>query len=122
MHKKHEPVPINAAEYGSHFLKWWKDIQPDWRIQGDLLCQSIPDSDKSEVWASLRKGGSAGLYMVVIALSWWLVALGEDDNKEAWVAVEDITWVIWQVCILSSSNGRKHGWDMTDPEEGRRKQ
>jgi hypothetical protein len=91
INKKHEPVSI-TTNYVSRFVAWWKAIQPAWRIDKDgLLSRNAP---AKEAWTFLNKGGSAGLYVVVMALSWWISDLKTDsDRLQAWAIVDDITWV-----------------------------
>ena len=52
-------------------MKWWTAIQPSWRqsMVDGILTKDIPDDD-SEKWGGLMKGGTAGIYMVIVALSW----------------------------------------------------
>lgn len=92
LNKKHEPITV-STDYASRFEAWWKAIQPLWRIgSGSSLLRDIP---VNETWTSLRKGGSAGLYIVVMALSWWIASLRADsDFSRAWALVDDITWVL----------------------------
>lgn len=46
----------------------------------------------------LNKGGSAGLYVVVMALSWWIDNLTTDSNSlQAWAIVDDLAWVFSMV-------------------------
>ena len=50
---------------------------------------------ENETWNLLKKGGSAGLYIVVMALSWWVATLkAESDDSQAWDIVNDVTWVL----------------------------
>ncbi|KAF8872319.1 hypothetical protein CPB84DRAFT_1753656 [Gymnopilus junonius] len=107
--KKKDVMPkINADEYGSSFTAWWIAIQPKWRLADDSsFVYSMP---ASEDWCFLHKGGSSGLYIVVIALSWWVKALtlGESQIRVS-TAIHNITWVINQIYkkVLPASNGKK---------------
>jgi hypothetical protein len=75
---------------------WWRTMQPSWRKEGDSLVRSAP---MGENWQVLRKGGTSGIYIVVMGLSWWIKAQcavhGSDIN--AWTAVSDLFWVIEQM-------------------------
>ena len=91
------------------------DIQPDWHKEelgdgNDFLSRQIPDD---ETWASLLKGGTAGLYTVVVALSWWIKQLPSGGtHTDIWRSVEDITWVLTEVTkTLSHSGGMKRSVD-----------
>ncbi|KIJ96580.1 hypothetical protein K443DRAFT_61295, partial [Laccaria amethystina LaAM-08-1] len=95
--KKKDIQPnIKADDYGSSFMAWWIAIQPKWRLADDSsFVYSMP---AGEDWRFLHKGGSAGLYIVVVALSWWIKILTPDDSYiRVWTAVRDVTWVIDQI-------------------------
>ena len=63
------PSLNNVGEFGTSCLAWWRAIQPLWR--GDELLREIPvDAD----WSVLLCGGSTGMLLVVLALSWWMSA------------------------------------------------
>ena len=52
---------------------------------------------------SLWKGGSAGIYMVVIGLSWWNKAQDMKCDADTWIMVDDLKWVIHQMYETHSS-------------------
>jgi hypothetical protein len=89
-------------------MKWWTALQPTWRRTVDgTLTKDTPNDEK---WGGLMKGGTAGIYTVVVALSWWIKALGNvADGGDALVAVRDITWVLDQVCETLVSEPRSFG-------------
>jgi hypothetical protein len=95
--KKHVAPDVQPEEYGKSFMKWWTVLQPSWRrMVGGTLTKDMPDDEK---WGVLMKGGTAGVYTVVVALSWWIKSLGMAANGgEASVVVRDVTWVLDQVC------------------------
>jgi hypothetical protein len=100
-------------------------MQPSWRIQEDgSLSQQIP---QDETWQVLRKGGSAGLYIVIVGLSWWLKCLanGNDHNESAhaaaWNIVDDLVWVIRQfnkISKISTPNSPKRARKVTELDDG----
>ena len=68
-------------------------MQPSWRTEGDLLIRDVPED---ETWQTLRKGGTSGIYIVIVGLSWWVkVQLAEDTD--AWTLVNDLSWVLQQL-------------------------
>ena len=79
-------------------MAWWKVLQPAWRCTVDGILST--DMPKSETWATLSRGGSSGIYTVVIALSWWIRALpaqaevSDAGVVDAWAAVADLQWVM----------------------------
>jgi hypothetical protein len=105
-------------------MKWWTSLQPTWRKTVDgKLAKDMPDDEK---WGGLMKGGTAGIYTVVIALSWWIKALGSiAHGGDASVAVRDVTWVLDQVCktLVSErgSSGLKCGNDDLSEEIPKKK-
>ena len=51
-----------------------------------------------EDWCVLHKGGKAGLYIELIALSWWVGALTpEIPSFCTWTSICDVWWVIDQI-------------------------
>ena len=94
--KKKDAVPsINAGRYGPLMMEWWKGLQPTWRTQDNgILSRNTPTEEK---WMSLWKGGSAGIYTVVIGLSWWIKAQDMKCDADTWNMVEDLKWVIHQI-------------------------
>lgn len=96
---------INPSAYGLCFAEWWGGMQPAWRkfhgADGPLnLVRDIPID---ETWNGLRKGGTAGIYVVVMGLSWWIKAQRNQRDANAWAAVDDLSWVIQQMSNASDS-------------------
>jgi hypothetical protein len=95
--KKKDSVPsVKPGAYGKRFFAWWTMLQPSWRIEGDSLVRSAP---QGENWEGLRKGGTAGIYVVIIGLSWWIKSQFMERDPHAWTAVHDVSWVIQQMTI-----------------------
>lgn len=95
--KKKDVVPlVKPGLYGEQFMKWWRMLQPSWRngLEGDLLVRKTLEGEN---WQVLRKGGTSGKYVVVMALSWWIKAQHGAHNVNAWAAVSDLLWVIEQM-------------------------
>ena len=63
-------------------------LQPEWRkdsIEGSLIfCHDVPIG---ETWQGMRKGGTAGIYIIVMALSWWIKAQKAEHDVEAWSTI-----------------------------------
>jgi hypothetical protein len=79
-------------------MAWWIAIQPSWRLaeDGSFNYEAPEDED----WDVLQKGGTSGLYTVVVALSWWVRALTPEIPSDlAWKAVHDLQWVIDQISV-----------------------
>jgi hypothetical protein len=107
VNKKDVAPKVRSEEYGKSFMQWWTALQPSWRrsMANGTLTKDAPDDEK---WGGLMKGGTAGIYTVVVALSWWVKALGTVvEGGDASAAVRDVTWVLNQVCgtLLSEGHG-----------------
>ena len=119
--KKKDIVPfINPSAYGVRLLEWWGAMQPPWRlfrgVEGPL--DLVRETLESETWQGLNKGGTAGLYTVVMGLSWWIKAQRNKSDPIAWAAVDDISWVIKQLSnVPSSSTLQKRSRDPQDDGE-----
>ena len=77
--------------FASMWKKWWCALQPDWRdISSWPLSRAL---DVSEDWAVLSVGGPNGIFLPLMALSWWL---GATDGKEedSLCAVDDMAHVL----------------------------
>ena len=126
--KKKDVVPfVNLSAYGVRFTEWWGGMQPSWRLfRGpDGPLNLVREAPKSETWQGLKKGGTAGMYTVVMALSWWIKAQRNKPDPNAWAAVNDISWVIRQLSEdhdLSTLQKRRHdGEEDNDQSESKRR-
>jgi hypothetical protein len=102
-------------------MAWWIAIQPDWRIADDGSFNY--EAPREEDWSVLHKGGKAGLYTVVVALSWWVRALTPDitPSFRAWGAVADVQWVINQITLKFAPAGKKRRAEDSGPSDGVKK-
>jgi hypothetical protein len=81
-------------------MDWWMMLQPGWRkddIRSLITLVLFRDAPQGETWQGLRKGGTAGIYVVVMALSWWIKAQQIEHDINAWSAVDDLLWVLEQM-------------------------
>jgi hypothetical protein len=118
-----------VSEFGLQWIKWWRDIQPEWRKEelgegNNSLSRQVPDG---EMWVSLLKGGTAGIYTVIMALSWWIKQLpSSGTHTNVWRNVEDVIWVLAEVTkTLPDLGGTKRSVDsnsMLTEDEPQRKQ
>ena len=104
--KKTSPLEIDIDEFASSFMAWWIALQPGWRLANyGAFNYKAPNN---EDWQVLHKGCSTGLYIVIVALSWWVRALTPDSPSfHAWTAVHDVQWVINQIMKKPTSAGKK---------------
>jgi hypothetical protein len=88
-------------DYEPQFCSWWSALQPSWQIlPSGQYSREVP---ADETWANLRKSGSSGIYIVIMALSWWaraVIATEAADTEHAsfWSIVDDFQWVLNQLC------------------------
>ena len=85
-------------------------MQPEWRSDSDGML--IQDTPPGEDWVAVNKGGSAGMYFVVVSLSWWVMAEGTGANNSlnVWSAVADISWWFQEMrnrALMPNSRGKR---------------
>ena len=96
-------------------------MQPPWR-EGELLSRDVPaDVD----WEPILCGGSNGLALIVMALSWWIHSsnAGSSIDGELHEAISDVHWVLSEiVASLAAQPGgkRPHGSDDEDKPKSKR--
>lgn len=97
-------------KFGKKMREWWMALQPDSRGGNWPLLRVV---DEGESWSQVKKGGSAGIVLMVIGLNWWVrhAELVKDKNEAASV-VEDVVFVLGKVL---------ESMDDADSEEGSRK-
>ena len=80
-------------------MQWWGMMQPSWWLfQGlDGPLDLVQETPKAETWQGLKKGGMAGIYIVVMGLSWWVKVQQNKPDPNAWAAVNDLSWVVQQM-------------------------
>lgn len=86
-------MDVDLDDYSRKFIAWWRNLQPTWRHAADgALSRTEPEG---KAWTTLAKGGTSGLYVVVMALSWWIRALDDGDTtSEVWSNISDVCWAI----------------------------
>jgi hypothetical protein len=93
----------DANSFGKTWKKWWFDIQPNARKRGNTLLKAI-ELDELDDWGPLRKSGTNGMFLVLVALLWWRARLGDDAEATSLLdwqeSVEDVTSVL---CCLQNS-------------------
>jgi hypothetical protein len=93
--KKKDVVPsFKRGTFAKAFKEWWMMMQPSWRTEGNLLIRDVPED---ETWQALRKGGTSGIYIVIVGLSWWVKAQLAEKDTDAWMLVDDLSWVLQQM-------------------------
>ena len=49
------------------------------------------------MWQALKKGGTSGIYVVVMGLLWWIKGQQNECDTNAWAVVDDLSWVIQEM-------------------------
>ena len=63
---------LNASEYGSRWVKWWIEFQPQRRdAQALPSTRDVSDTD----WRKFPAHGPDGLFLAIMAMSWWAQAV-----------------------------------------------
>ncbi|KAF9779415.1 hypothetical protein BJ322DRAFT_1113226 [Thelephora terrestris] len=64
-HRPSRGDTVVVPGFGTEVVSWWGKIQPEWRRSG----QDPPRG--SSAWSYVLSGGSKGLFLVLMCLSWW---------------------------------------------------
>lgn len=91
--KKKAVIPDVAIEdYSKHWSKWWDTLQPAWRVGRGCNVPESPD------WTCLQKGGTSGIYTVVVSLAWWAGKVS-NTHDSFWELVGDVEWVLRELAM-----------------------
>lgn len=85
---------IDAGEFGAQWQTWWTAMQPEWRTLDAVwpFPHVIPAEGS---WGRLEhSGGSNGMFLVVLTLSWWARAVSQPSDTKFNLAVKDVTWML----------------------------
>lgn len=98
------PEVENTKEFGETWKAWWTALQPAWR-EHEMLLKEVPDTFE---WpeSGLMEGGQLGIGLVVMTISWWIKAVGEDEEMLVRSgladAIADVSWVLKQLTAVLS--------------------
>ncbi|TFK18459.1 hypothetical protein FA15DRAFT_547960, partial [Coprinopsis marcescibilis] len=98
--KRHRNAKASIPPMGPDFCKrmktWWSDLQPEWRNADNIdnmTSWGTGNVPADTNWGGLDRGGTAGLYTVVVPLAWSLS--DESPSKdELWPMVDDVAWAL----------------------------
>jgi hypothetical protein len=108
-------VPVvKATEFAVEWREWWDTLQPSWRVGGSGTSQR--DCPANADWKVLQRGGSNGIFIILMCLSWWSKVATSPKLREVFdTAVEDVVWVFEHVCMsIPISAGSKRAADDSD--------
>lgn len=105
------PFIADSAELGIAIVKWWHEMQPDFRKSDTEMPSPIYVTSDDSLWSPLRKGGPSGLISVLTLVAWWGQALldrnkYQDDSTTKWnqlvVDVKDCIHAISAATIITN--------------------
>jgi hypothetical protein len=103
-------------------MKWWAEMQLEWQdIQDWPFVQN--DNGVGD-WGCLVEGGKDGMFVVVVSLSWWILAQDPSENSRLHGAIADVTWVLNHLIIALSTEATLDHQESTfsvTPSTSRRK-
>ena len=77
-------------------MDWWTSCQPPDRVTTSWPFSREPLS--SVQWGRFLNGGKYGIFLFVVALSWWAEALDPTTSSPDFAgAVADVEWVLGQL-------------------------
>ena len=86
----------DTTSYAESWKAWWIDCQPPARAE-----EPWPFTHESHLevkWGKLLNGGKHGIFLFVMALSWWATSLDPTTSSlELAQATSDLDWVIHQL-------------------------
>jgi hypothetical protein len=101
----------NVKSYSTSWRLWWFLLIPMWRIpKGDW--PPIQDASRKDGWDNLLGHcGKSGMLVLIFSLLLWGHAIADEssslggasnegDKQDFLTAVEDVTWVLNQLCSL----------------------
>jgi hypothetical protein len=99
------PVVTDASTYGTQWVKWWASTQPSERNTQQWPFPKVSISDAC--WSRFPSNGKDGIFMLVMALSFWAPAV-QSPNEIAFFeeAVTDLHWVIQELIHVRTADQR----------------
>lgn len=90
------PVVLDPHTYGTEWVKWWTAAQPQERDTKEW--PFARNTDHSIDWRRFPANGKDGIFIAIMALSWWALALRSPDELALFEeAATDIHWVIQEL-------------------------
>ena len=89
-------VVSDITDYSESWKAWWIGCQPPGRAEGSwpFSREFRPDTQ----WGRLLNGGKYGVFLFVVALSWWATSHDPTSSSpELAEAISDLNWVIQQL-------------------------
>ena len=101
--RKGSVFSVEPSKFSGALKTWWYNLQPNQRGDGGPRHPEVPIPLVS--WALLAKSGRNGVFLGILALSWWRHALAKlpgDESKPPSVQdwerlVYDVDWVLTSI-------------------------
>ena len=81
-----------AKAYGATWKRWWCALQPEWRDLSAWPPLNTGAGPKAD-WSALTVGGPNGIFLPLMALSWWVGAT-KGTNEESLQGAADMAQVL----------------------------
>ena len=89
-------VVSDAVAYAEDWKAWWINCQPSARAEAPWPFPHEPKAGTQ--WGRLLNGGKHGIFLFVMALSWWAKSLDPTvGSPDLATAVRDLDWVVRQL-------------------------
>ncbi|THH22511.1 hypothetical protein EUX98_g8181 [Antrodiella citrinella] len=102
--------PLDTGDvpaYVAQFKQWYLTFQPEWRQPEDddnaiwPPSQVLPEPEND--WSDTRRSGQNGLFVALLALSWWYTATKQSLEPTLYVdclkTIKDLAWVFDHVGV-----------------------
>lgn len=121
---RYDAMPDIGAEdvgpYAQQWRLWWTGLQPDCRGRGpdslNCVCPDLPGG-----WSTIRRGGSNGFFVPLLALGWWFLGVKHNNGRgiDACLrALDDVVWVLENIAHIKDPVKRPHDGDAVADEIG----
>lgn len=89
------PAMSDVSEYAQTFTAWWTNLQPEWRVVGGKMQETLLEGD----WSVLIHPGLNGIHSVIAALFYWGVEAKKDPkcNRTWAITTENVAAVLQQL-------------------------
>lgn len=97
------PAITSASTYGTEWVEWWTAAQPRERDVQQWPFSRDADGDIS--WGKFPANGKDGIFLAVMALSWWAPAIRSSNEITTFEeAVTDLHWVIRELIQVKTAS------------------
>lgn len=95
------PTRARATAHAASLVAWWFDLQPAWRKPRGTF--PMVRSGPADSWNSLCRGGSNGIFLFIVALSWLPPKCPFNDPAVADL-LDDVAWAMRRMVEISGGD------------------